>query len=140
MINTKIEKLDFADPLRPDCVREMEKHARFSIKNAVEHFDSIAVNYEDCQNSNDYPDPEYVGDALKKIAGQKGLDLAQTRILDFGCGTGLVGKELFKHGCKKIDGIDCSAEMLKQAKAKGIYSDMYHVTLGLSDYMESLPF
>ena len=137
----EVEKLDFTNPLRADCVREMEKHARFSIKNAVQHFDSIAVNYEDCQNSNDYPDPQFVGDYVKKYAGQKGISLADTKILDFGCGTGLVGKELSKHGCKKIDGIDCSSEMLKQAKAKGIYSDLHHVLLGMpNNYMDSLPF
>ena len=113
MIEQTVEKLDFTDPLRPECVREMEKHARFSMKNVVEHFDSIAVNYEDCQNSNDYPDPQYVGDFLKSYSDQKGVNLAEARILDFGCGTGLVGKELVKQGCKKIDGIDCSAEMLK---------------------------
>jgi predicted TPR repeat methyltransferase len=86
----------------------MEKHARFSLESVVEHFDSIAVNYEDCQNSNDYPDPGYVAKFLKSYAQKKSINLGTTRILDFGCGTGLVGKELNNIGCKLIDGIDCS--------------------------------
>ena len=28
-------KLDFSNPMAPECVREMEKHARFSAKNIV---------------------------------------------------------------------------------------------------------
>lgn len=63
--STASVKLDFTNPMAPDCVREMEKHARFSAKNIVQHFDSIALNYDDCQNSNEYPDPEYIAEFTK---------------------------------------------------------------------------
>ena len=140
MSKQSVYKLDFSDPLQSDCVREMEKHARFSKKDVVEHFDSIAVNYDDCMKSNGYPDPEYVAKFLKKYADQKNMSLQDTKILDFGCGTGLVGEELKKIGCSKIDGIDCSAEMITIAKRKGNYNEVYNSLLGLSNYMESLPF
>ena len=52
------------------------------------------------------------------------------RILDVGCGTGLVGEELQKYGCKNIDGADLSAEMLKLAEAKGIYGSLYQGAVG----------
>lgn len=42
-------------------------------------------------------------------------------ILDLGCGTGLVGEELYKRGYKNIDGLDLCAKFMKVAEAKGIY-------------------
>ena len=39
-------------------------------------------------------------------------------VLDVGCGTGAVGVELRRHGVAEIDGIDISAEMLIEARAK----------------------
>ncbi len=39
-------------------------------------------------------------------------------VLDVGCGTGLVGEQLRTLGVAPIDGVDISAEMLAQARAK----------------------
>ena len=54
-------------------------------------------------------------------------------ILDVGCGTGLVGEELHKHGYKNIDGVDLSAEMLNIAKAKDIYGSLHKGAVGSSE-------
>jgi ubiquinone/menaquinone biosynthesis C-methylase UbiE len=43
------------------------------------------------------------------------------RILDVGCGTGLVGEYLAGHGFRTIDGLDFSPEMLTRAGDKGCY-------------------
>ncbi|BDW95241.1 methyltransferase type 11 [Thalassospira tepidiphila] len=43
------------------------------------------------------------------------------RVLDAGCGTGLVGKELHEQCDPTIDGVDLSADMLKKARQKGVY-------------------
>ncbi|MCP4188115.1 MAG: methyltransferase domain-containing protein [Gammaproteobacteria bacterium] len=45
----------------------------------------------------------------------------QARILDAGCGTGLVGSRLKKAGYNNIFGSDYSEKMLEQAKATGAY-------------------
>ena len=42
----------------------------------------------------------------------------ESKIIDFGCGTGLVGVELTKNGFTNIVGIDGSQEMLEVAKSK----------------------
>lgn len=52
------------------------------------------------------------------------------KILDLGCGTGLVGAYLAKAGFTDIHGIDCSKEMLKEAEDKNIYKHLAQVTLG----------
>ena len=43
---------------------------------------------------------------------------ADEAIVDIGCGTGLAGHALRRHGAVTIDGIDISAEMLRRAAAK----------------------
>ena len=41
------------------------------------------------------------------------------KILDVGCGTGLVGKYLYESGFSNFDGLDISAPMLENAKGRG---------------------
>ncbi len=47
------------------------------------------------------------------------------RILDAGCGTGLVGAYLQKKGYLNLEGFDYSAEMLEKAKGKGVYLNLH---------------
>jgi len=51
------------------------------------------------------------------------------KIIDVGCGTGLVGKELSKLGYLNVDGYDISPEMLKIAKQLGIYKELKQTDL-----------
>lgn len=44
--------------------------------------------------------------------------------LDLGCGTGLVAQS-FKSNCSFIDGVDISAQMIKKAKATGLYRHLH---------------
>jgi ubiquinone/menaquinone biosynthesis C-methylase UbiE len=50
------------------------------------------------------------------------------KILDAGCGTGLVGAELAKRGYAAFDGVDLSAEMLRYAKTRG-YTKLFQYSL-----------
>ena len=56
------------------------------------------------------------------------------KIVDVGCGTGLVGQELEKSGFINFDGIDISQEMIDIAYSRG------YKTLFLGNLNESLPF
>ncbi|SNY92550.1 Methyltransferase domain-containing protein [Cohaesibacter sp. ES.047] len=73
-----------------------------------------------------YQAPERVAQLVKTAYRDKGA-----KILDAGCGTGLVGQELAKSGFKTIDGADYSQSMLDEAKNKGVYSDLYQIDLNL---------
>ena len=42
------------------------------------------------------------------------------RLIDLGCGTGLVGVELAAHGYTRMDGLDISSGMLEEARRKGV--------------------
>lgn len=50
-------------------------------------------------------------------------------VLDVGCGTGLAGHELSRHGFGEIDGLDYSAEMLAVAGERGIYRNLIEADL-----------
>lgn len=43
------------------------------------------------------------------------------RVMDFGCGTGLVGQGLAQAGYRNVEGLDLSRPMLDQARAKNVY-------------------
>ncbi len=47
------------------------------------------------------------------------------RILDAGCGTGLVGAELHQKGYRNLEGFDYSAQMLEKARDKGVYTRLH---------------
>ncbi len=52
-----------------------------------------------------------------------------TPIVDYGCGTGLVGVPLADLGFTTIDGVDVSAAMLDEARAKGCYRALHRLDL-----------
>lgn len=51
------------------------------------------------------------------------------RLLDAGCGTGLVGRELNLAGYGDIHGVDFSPEMLAEARALGVYASLSEADL-----------
>ena len=45
-------------------------------------------------------------------------------IIDYGCGTGLVGRELRQQGFHTVDGVDISTGMLQRAREKDVYRNL----------------
>ena len=70
-----------------------------------------------------YTAPQETVSVLKKYALNK-----NSKILDAGCGTGLVGIELKKYGYSNIDGVDFSQNMLNLVP-QGIYKKIEKVDL-----------
>ena len=85
-------------------------------------------------DKNTVGDLEYVGPARTVDTFQKYVE-PETKILDAGCGTGLVGEELKKNAYTGIDGMDISEEMLNVARFKNVYMDLKKV-----DMTQALPF
>ena len=54
------------------------------------------------------------------------------RVLDVGCGTGLVGVRLSKLGFVHLDGLDFSSQMLDEARRKGVYRELIQADLNES--------
>lgn len=51
------------------------------------------------------------------------------KVLDIGCGTGLIGKYLAEEGFKNVVGLDISSAMLIVAEQKGVYSKLIKADL-----------
>ena len=77
----------------------------------------------------------YVGHLVTTEILLRYLDNKKAKILDAGCGTGLVGHILFNKSYKNIVGIDFSQEMLNRALKKNIYQ-----SLSLGDLTQKLHF
>lgn len=76
----------------------------------------------------------YVAHIASAKALDEALDDKNSLILDAGCGTGLVGKELAGMGYSKLDALDYSREMLQEAERKKIYSR--HIQADLSKALD----
>lgn len=102
-------------------------------------------------------DPEAIAEAYDQWAGSYDDDLAQWSyqapgrvaemlassgvatpgpVLDVGCGTGLVGRELHRVGFTDLVGVDLSPKSLEVAGATGLYRSLHQVDL----QSERLPF
>jgi predicted TPR repeat methyltransferase len=66
----------------------------------------------------------YVAPGLAAAMLDNYLESRQSHVLDAGCGTGLVGHELRKIGYDKLDAMDYSPEMLKEADKKSVYGKL----------------
>lgn len=68
-----------------------------------------------------YRGPEVLRDALAAARAAQSLPLHFDRVLDLGCGTGLMGRALFPH-FDSIHGVDLSPRMVEAARATGVYN------------------
>ena len=67
-----------------------------------------------------YLSPEIASNKFSELLADKSVD-----VIDYGCGTGLVGKAMHERGYSNIDGIDISEGMLAQARQKNVYRQLY---------------
>jgi len=72
----------------------------------------------------------YATPARAAAAMAEHLEDRDAPVFDFGCGTGLSGAALAEAGFTTLDGTDVTAEMLAEARAKGVYRDLTLGALG----------
>jgi predicted TPR repeat methyltransferase len=93
-----------------------ENHAQL-----MDAYKDWAANYDDDTVGNfGYVAHIASARALDAVLGEK-----QARILDAGCGTGLVGEILRELGYGNIDALDYSQEMLEEAEKKQVYDKLF---------------
>ncbi len=69
-------------------------------------------------------DMGYVAPVTAGALLQSRLSDRNARILDAGCGTGIVGEVLHQNGYDNVEGIDYSQHMLEKAAEKGVYKGL----------------
>ena len=93
--------------------------------------------YKEWASAYDYDNDHLLGTVSQPLSVQIFQEYMKdnsVRIIDVGCGTGLVGVELKNSGFTNFDGIDISQEMIDIAKQRG-YSKLFIGSLN-----ETLPF
>ena len=84
--------------LGPQHINEIQKCNGYNMGEAKKHFDHLATNYEAIYLRLGFPDPLKVAEKAEKYATQRGLKKDTCKVLDLGCGSGLVG-----HGRRRQD-------------------------------------
>jgi len=83
-------------------------------------FDDWSENYDGhLLEEFGYISPEIAAQALSDE-----VEASDVAIIDYGCGTGLVGQSLNQQGFLAVDGIDISEGMLEQAREKQVYRNL----------------
>lgn len=90
-------------------------------------YDDWAPEYDQDVAALKYRAPRLAVDCLSRALRDPPHDAL---ILDVACGTGLVAVELQARGFLQVHGVDGSPEMLKQARARGLYHHLSLCTLG----------
>ena len=92
---------------------------------AVEHYDNWSSGYDrDLLDNYGYRGHLQAAEKFATATDDK-----SAKIMDFGCGTGLVGDKLKDLGFSDIDGADFSQGMLEVAKSRGCYQQLFPVDL-----------
>ncbi|KAF9771010.1 hypothetical protein IL306_011359 [Fusarium sp. DS 682] len=92
-----------------------------SLSETLSTYDEWAKNYNQDVAKEEYVAPQI---ASEDLVTHLGPQTSEAKILDAGCGTGLVGEALAKLGAKNIHGIDLSPGMLEVADRTGVYKSL----------------
>ena len=94
----------------------------------VEFYERWAGRYDADVAKENYRAPLVIVNRLLQTVPDPPISLDPTardlKILDAGCGTGLVGAELYAKGFRHIDGFDLSLPMIDQAQKLAIYREL----------------
>ena len=94
-------------------------------------YNEWADTYEDYVKKLNYLGPKNLVKKLTNYLNNNTIN--KIKILDFGCGTGLLGLELYNNiQNKDIDGIDISENMIRESEKKNIYENIWNIDLFLN--------
>jgi predicted TPR repeat methyltransferase len=107
------------------------------VKISTEYVRNIFDDYADTFDHSLTHDLNYkVPIFFKNIILNNTSNLNIGKVLDLGCGTGLIGEQI-KNYCEYIEGVDISNLMLKKAEQKKIYNKLVHEEI--IDYLKNKP-
>jgi len=86
-------------------------------------FDLNSVGYDSSRIKANFNTPKLIFDEVTRLSSG-----GFNRVLDLGCGTGLLG-ELFHKDSKFLCGVDLSIEMMQIALARGIYNELIELDI-----------
>ncbi|KAK2828237.1 hypothetical protein Q5P01_019271 [Channa striata] len=105
----------------------LSAHKSATSRDKVNFYNSWAENYDQDVAVLDYRAPSL---AANSISSHFTGDRDAAVVLDVACGTGLVAKQMKRHGFRHFVGIDGSEAMLRLARESGLYQDLKQAMLG----------
>ena len=94
-------------------------------KELSQRYDEWAKDYDsDLADEFDYRGPQHTAELFAKYVPK------ETRILDAGAGTGLMGELLTRLGYNEIVAMDMSEGMLEEARRKNVYKELHRMVMG----------
>lgn len=100
-------------------------------------FDQYAPHFEEhLVEGLAYRAPALLHDAIAEVSARMNRPMRFARALDLGCGTGLAGAA-FKECSNYLEGVDLSAGMITQARAKGVHDALHVGEIG--EHLRSSP-
>lgn len=98
---------------------------------ALHLYDDWALSYDETLTKWGYKVPAILGGLIATHGGDPAA-----KVMDFACGTGLIGQELAARGYKTIDGCDLSPDSLKyiESKKPAVYQDLKVVDMNKFPY------
>ncbi|XP_038563949.1 methyltransferase-like protein 27 isoform X1 [Micropterus salmoides] len=105
----------------------LSAHKSTTSAEKVNFYNSWAKNYDQDVAVLDYRAPSL---AANSISSHFSGDRDAAVVLDVACGTGLVAKQMKRHGFCHFVGIDGSEAMLESARESGLYKDLKQCMLG----------
>ncbi len=107
---------------------------RHTSESLAKLYDGFSADYETAYSKVEYEGPQNVAKALRAYLPE--VDGLKIRVLDAGCGSGLVGAACRDIGFTQLVGIDLSTGMLdKAAEKNGLYQE-----LKVADLTKPVPF
>lgn len=110
----------------------------------IEVYNSWSNTYEEYVKELEYTGPKNLVLFLKNLISETFNFGDNISILDFGCGTGLVGQEVVNNlsECYKItlDGLDISDNMLEKSREKQIYNNLWNIDISNKSLSETLQY
>ena len=107
---------------------ELHQLSMLENTNKSDIYDKWSTNYDEYVKECQYNGPRELVQRLKVLLAFNGVkkESNKIKVLDFGCGTGLVGEEIKKSNLILIlHGIDISNKMLEKAKEKKRYHQLF---------------
>lgn len=127
-MESEIRAKDLFCQMGDDIMKLTKDNSRDGVPNL---YSKIGENYDLAMTAINYNDPF----VLTKSLQDQGLELDKDNceVVDFGCGPGILGRELSKIGFKKIHGIDATKQFLDLINGGGVYQSSTQLWVGSND-------
>lgn len=111
-----------------DKLTQIHKESMLESTSKKEIYNIWSDTYDNYVQEQKYTGPR---ELVRKLSTMiMNFNSREIEVLDFGCGTGLVGAEIHRQGINVIvDGIDLSPNMLEKARKRDVYRNLWELNL-----------